>query len=528
MCPRMSLDKCPRVIIGGTLIDGTGSPPVENSVIILDDKWIFAVGREGEVQVPQNSEIINATGKTILPGLIDAHTHFLRMGIRMIRTIDLTGTKSISQAVKMIQEKIGEANKGEWILGRGWDDSKWEDRRFINKFDIDPISEDNPVMLTRICGHMITLNTRALEEVGIRQDTPAPQGGLIDKTPEGDLTGVLRDAPQLVQPYIPPVNEKVALEGLSKACELALELGCTSIHDAGLEGFDISIYQKALKKDLLKTRVYMMWRHTNMEAMSTLGLQTGYGNEMLRLGPAKMLIDGSMGAHTAALFEPYADEPSKKGELMMSEEEIFERIRSIHEQGSQLAVHAIGDYAIEIAINAIEKALRSSPRKDHRHRIEHCEVLSSNQIERIKTLGIVPSMQPNFVGEWSGPDGLYETRLGRKRLRQNNPYRLLLDEDIRMAFGSDGMPFNPVYGIWSAVNHPIKQSKITLEEAVKGFTLDAAFSSFEEDLKGSVEPGKLADITILDKDLSKIPPEEIKDASVYTTIVGGKTLYFRS
>jgi predicted amidohydrolase YtcJ len=137
-------------------------------------------------------------------------------------------------------------------------------------------------------------------------------------------------------------------------------------------------------------------------------------------------------------------------------------------------------------------------------------------------------MQPNFVGEWSGPDGLYETRLGRKRLRQNNPYRLLLDEDIRMAFGSDGMPFNPVYGIWSAVNHPIKQSKITLEEAVKGFTLDAAFSSFEEDLKGSVEPGKLADITILDKDLSKIPPEEIKDASVYTTIVGGKTLYFRS
>jgi predicted amidohydrolase YtcJ len=213
---------------------------------------------------------------------------------------------------------------------------------------------------------------------------------------------------------------------------------------------------------------------------------------------------------------------------LIPEEELREEIKQIHMQGSQLAVHAIGDYAIEVAINAIDEALRSSPKKDHRHRIEHCEILSSNQIERIKTLNIIPSMQPNFVGEWSGPNGLYETRLGPKRLRQNNPYRLLLDEGIRVAFGSDGMPFNPVYGIWSAVNHHIKPSRITLEEAVKGFTLDAAFSSFEEDLKGSIEPGKLADITILNKDLSKIQPEEFNDATVFMTIVGGKILFFRS
>jgi predicted amidohydrolase YtcJ len=169
--------------------------------------------------------------------------------------------------------------------------------------------------------------------------------------------------------------------------------------------------------------------------------------------------------------------------------------------------------------------LKDSPRKDHRHRIEHCEILSSSQIERIKQLGIVASMQPNFAGEWSGPDGLYEARLGKRRLRQNNPFRFLLDEGIPLAFGSDGMPFHPLYGIWSAVNHPVKNSRITLEEAMRAYTLDSAYASFEEDIKGSIEPGKLADIAILEKDLTEIPAEEIKDIRVHMTLVGGEVLY---
>jgi predicted amidohydrolase YtcJ len=524
----MPLGKCPRVIVGGTLIDGTGASPVEEAIIIVDDKWITSVGKREDIQIPPNAEIIDATGKTILPGFIDAHTHFLRMGIKMIRTIDLSGTNTIFEAITKIREKITETGESKWILGRGWDDSKWEDRRFITRFDIDPVSEKNPVMLTRICGHLVTLNSNALKLAGITRDTPDPQGGKIDRTLEGEITGILKDANHLVQPFIPPVSEDVALEGLKKACDNALELGCTSIHDAGLDGFEIKVYQKALKKGLLKTRIYMMWRSSNKDSIEELGLLTGFGNDMIRLGPAKMLLDGSLGAHTAALFGAYNDESTTKGLLIIPEEDLRDEIKQIHMLGSQLAVHAIGDYAIEVAINAIDEALRSSPKKDHRHRIEHCEILSSNQIERIKTLNIIPSMQPNFVGEWSGPNGLYETRLGPTRLRQNNPYRLLLDEGIRVAFGSDGMPFNPVYGIWSAVNHHIKPSRITLEEAVKGYTLDAAFSSFEEDLKGSLEPGKLADITILNKDLSKIPPEEFKDATVFMTIVGGKILYFRS
>ena len=303
---------------------------------------------------------------------------------------------------------------------------------------------------------MITLNSKALEIAGIDSETPDPEGGRVDKDPIGEPTGILRDARQLIQPFIPPETDKLALEGLKKACEYALSLGCTSVTDAGLDGFGIRAYHSANKKEILKIRVNIMWREVLSKQISTLGLISRFGNEMVRLGPAKLLMDGSLGARTAALYEPYNDDPTTKGLTIMSPEELNEKVNRVHEQGSQVAIHAIGDYGIDLAINAIEEAIKNSPRKDHRHRIEHCELLSSTQIERIRQLGILASMQPNFAGEWSGPDGLYEARLGTRRLRQNNPYRLLLDEDVHMPFGSDGMPFHPLYGIWSAVNHPIK------------------------------------------------------------------------
>jgi predicted amidohydrolase YtcJ len=523
----MSLDPCPRAILGGTLIDGTGRPPVKDSTVVIRDDWVLAAGRRDEVPIPEGAELIDASGKTVLPGLIDAHHHFLWMGIRMIQTISLRDTKSLAEAVGKVKQKVSKAEEGEWVLGGGWDESKWVERHYVTKFDLDAFSKDNPIMLTRVCGHLITLNSKALDIAGITKDTPDPPGGTVDRSEEGEPTGILRDARQLVMPFIPPTTEEVALKGLKSACELALSLGCTGVHEAGLDAFGVRAYQEAAEKGVLKVRAYVMWRSEQTEAMGALGFRTGFGNEMLRLGSAKMLIDGSLGARTAALFEPYEDDPSTKGLLMMPEEELKEKVKAVHRQGSQVAIHAIGDYGIELAINAIEEAIKDSPRKDHRHRIEHCEILTSTQIERIRQLGIVASMQPNFVGEWSGPEGLYEARLGPRRLRQNNPYRLLLDEGVHVAFGSDGMPFDPLYGIWSAVNHPIKASRITLEEAVKGFTLDAAYASFEEETRGSLEPGKLADMVILEGDLTEVPPEEIKDVPINMTIVGGKILYYK-
>jgi hypothetical protein len=248
---------------------------------------------------------------------------------------------------------------------------------------------------------------------------------------------------------------------------------------------------------------------------------------MIKIGCSKLLMDGSLGARTAALFEPYTDEPSTKGLLLMPLEKLVEKAKTAHLNGSQIAIHAIGDLAIENVLNSYQEALKAKPRKDHRHRIEHCEILTASQIERIKELGIIPAMQPNFVGEWAGPGGMYEQRLGPERNRLNNPYRTLLDEGITVCFGSDGMPFNPIYGLWSAVNHGIKESRVSLVEAVKCYTLNGAYASFEEDLKGSIEPGKLADIAVIDSDLTKTPPEEIKDAKVYMTLVNGKILYHK-
>ena len=235
-----------------------------------------------------------------------------------------------------------------------------------------------------------------MEIIGITKDTPNPQGGTVDKRPDGEPTGVLRDAGQLVTPFIPQETAELALEGLKLTNEHALSLGCTGIHDAGLDEFGVRAYQTALNEGILKIRVNLMWRGDLAESIGAVGLQSGFGNQMLRLGPAKILIDGSLGARTASLYEPYEDDPSTKGFTMMTEEELNEQVRTIHNQGSQLAIQAIGDNGIDLVINAIEAALRSSPRKDHRHRIEHCELLSTDQIERIKRLGIVASMPAQF------------------------------------------------------------------------------------------------------------------------------------
>jgi predicted amidohydrolase YtcJ len=512
-------------IVGGTLIDGTGRPPLKDCVVLVKGDRIDAVGGRDEVSVPEGAEVIDASGMTVIPGFIDAHVHFLELGMRMIRTVDLSETESLAEAVELVKRRLGEIEKGDWILGRGWDDSKWEERRFLEKKDLDHFSPDNPIVLTRICGHMITLNSRALKIAGITKDTLDPPGGQVDKGPGGEPTGVLRDAGHLIRPFEPQKTQDLALKGLKKAYDFALSLGCTSVHDAELDDFGVRAYQAAFEKGILKVRVNIMWKEVLSGSMAVLGLRSGFGNEMVRLGPAKILMDGSLGARTAALYEPYEDDASTKGLTMMSAEELNEKVIKVHVQGSQVAVHAIGDYGIDLVINSIEEALKASPMKDHRHRIEHCELLSSTQIERIRQLGIVASMQPNFAGEWSGSDGLYEARLGKRRLRQNNPYRLLLDEGITLAFGSDGMPFHPLYGIWSAINHPVKNSRITLEEAVRAYTLDSAYASFEEDIKGSIEPGKLADMAILEKDLTETPEEEVKDVRVHTTLVGGKLLY---
>jgi len=519
--------------MNGTLIDGTGKAPLHNSVVIVFGSKIVETGIVGEVNVPKDAEIIDTKGKTVIPGFIDCHTHFILMGVRTLTTLDLSRTRSLSEVLGQIKTKVRELPKGTWITGHGWDESAWNEKRYPTKDDLDHVSPDNPVVLTPYYGHLMAVNSRALSLAGISRETANPSGGKIDRdSTTGEATGVLREeALKLIDEVIPPTTKKVALSGLQKACEIALNWGCTSIHELVSTDSDFSTYQTALEDGNLKVRSYVMptarFTEKMINGMEALSIRTRFGNEFLRIGSVKIYMDGSMGARTAVFSEPYSDDPSTSGIFNISPEDLEQRVVRAHKLGLQVAIHAIGDRGIDETLNAIETALEMEPRENHRHRIEHCEILTKDQILRIKRLGIIPSMQPNFIGEWGQSGGMYEQRLGPKRLKFSNPYRKLLDEGITVAFGSDcgycpPWPFNPLYGLWSAINHPIEEHQITLEEAVKCYTLNGAYASFEETIKGSIEPGKLADITILSEDLTTIASDRIKDVTVDLTMVNGK------
>lgn len=522
---KMSLDTCPRVLVGGTLIDGTGAPPINDSIVVIKDEYIVAVGKRDEIPIPDGSEVYDITGKTIMPGLIDSHCHFLWMGVAMKTMVLLNDTENIMEALVRVKKRVSKTKPGEWIVGNGWDESKWSENRYLNRYDLDVISPDNPVMLSRICGHLVVLNSMALEMANITKDTQDDKGGHVDKDESGENTGILRDCRYLVMDVIPKTSMETMIDALGVASEHALSLGCTGVHDAWLSASEIKSYQHALSAGKLKVRAYMFQSNEVVDGSIAMGLETGFGNNMLRLGPSKLMMDGSLGARTAALFDPYDDEPDTSGLVLEKPEVLLTKVMKAHDNNIQTATHAIGDLAIEHSLDAIQEALRRNPRKDHRHRIEHCEITSAQQIERIRDLGVIPDMQPNFIGEWSGPGSMYRQRLGEKRDRMSNQYRAMLDEGIRVAFGSDGMPFNPIYGIWSAVNHPIRQNRITLEEAIMCYTLNAAYSGFWEDVTGSLETGKLADVAVFNGDLTDIPSEEIRDAECFMTLVNGKILY---
>lgn len=515
------------------MIDGTGKPPNIDSVIIISDSRITEVGSVGEVDIPRHAEIFDVTGKTVIPSFIDSHTHFLLMGIRTQTTLDLSKAKSIPEVTELVKTRLIELPKSTWLTGHGWDESNWEEKRFPTKVDLDRVSPENPVVLTPYYGHLMVVNSQALSLARITKKTIAPSGGVIDRDPiTKEATGILREeAMNLIDTVKPPTTQKEKLSGINKACQIALSWGCASIHDLGSDSVDIRAYQTAFENGSLKVRAYVMpdaqFSDVMLDGIEALGVTTHFGNDFLRMGSIKFYVDGSMGSRTAIFFDSYADEPSTKGIFAVPPKILKQRVMRAHNLRMQVAIHAIGDRGIEEALNAIEKALEHNPREDHRHRIEHSEVLTKNQIQRVKRLGIILSMQPNFVGEWGKPGGMYEQRLGLKRLKLCNPYRKLLDEGIPVAFGSDcgycpPWPFNPLYGLWAAINHPIEESRISLEEAIRCYTLNGAYASFDETIKGSIEPGKVADITVLSEDLAQFPSEKIKDVKVKMTIVNGR------
>ena len=526
------------VLLNGAVWTVNPAQPWAEAVAIKGDK-ILEAGSSQEIKgmIGDSTQLIDLKGDLVLPGFIDSHAHFLDGGFSLL-SVRLKDAESREEFVTRIKDRAKEIGKGAWILEGDWDHQSFDPPELPRKEWIDPATPDNPVCVSRHDGHMALVNSLALKLAGITKDTPSPTGGEILKDPETEEpTGILKDAAMnLVMKHIPEPSFKEKLKAAEVALKHAAEAGVTSIHDmAYAESFEV--YQELLRLNKLTARLNVYIPITEIEIYAQLKLKTPSGNNLLKIGGLKGFVDGSLGSSTALFFDPYTDDPRKKGLLhsQMFPEGIMEkRIIQADKAGLQVAIHAIGDRANNIILDIFERIIAQNEKRDRRWRIEHAQHLIPGDIERIANLDIIASVQPYHAiddGRWA------ERKVGRKRCQYAYAFKSILEKGAVLACGSDWTvaPLDPFGGIYAAVTrqtldgkHPegwFPEQRISLEEAIRGYTINGAYAEFSEDLKGTVEKGKLADLVVLSRNIFKIPPEEIQKTEVKMTILNGKVIY---
>jgi predicted amidohydrolase YtcJ len=410
----------------------------------------------------------------------------------------------------------------------------------LTRRDLDEAGADHPVFIRHVSGHWAVVNSKALEIGGVREDAPDPIGGAYGRDPSGRLNGILYEQAQFAYilegttghpPIMPPFCLKDRLRGLRLACDRYLASGITSVHDALVSAQTMETYQEAFKSEDCKLRVYMLIAVEYLPHLQALNFRTGFGNEWLRIGGIKILADGAIAGRTAYLSEPYVGSDNKGILAIESEEVLHDQIRKGHEAGFQVCVHANGDRVIEMTLSGFEKALKGLPRKDHRHRLEHCTVVTPGILDRIRKLKLLVTPFGSYIhhhGEKMIPS------YGAKRVEMMFAHRSFLDSGIGVSGSSDHPcgPYEPLLAIQSCVTRKSSagevlgaRQRITVDEALYLYTMSSAFASFEEDLKGSITPGKVADLVVLGQDPRRVDPDEIKDIPVDMTIVGGEVRY---
>ncbi|MGV3708201.1 MAG: amidohydrolase [Gemmatimonas sp.] len=502
--------------------------------IAVSGDTIVTVGSSAEVKKLVRAEtlVIDAGGRFMTPGFIDSHVHFLQGGLALA-SVQLRDASSREEFVRRIREHAAKAPAGTWIERGDWDHELWGGALPTRAW-IDAVTPDNPVWINRLDGHMALANSRALALAGITRDTPEVDGGTIVRDANGDPTGVFKDnAMPLVSRAIPPMTDAQWDTALEDAMRYVASHGVTSVHNMGFWE-EYAVFKRARDAGKLATRIYAAVPLASWPRLRDEIALHGRGDDWLTIGALKAFVDGSLGSHTAAMLEPFTDAPDDTGLLVNEVDDLYRWIRDADAVGLQSIVHAIGDRAIRIQLDIYERVLRENGARDRRSRIEHAQHLSAPDIARFAQLGVIASVQPYHAiddGRWA------ERVIGRERAQLTYAFKSLLDSGATVAFGSDWFvaPPIPLLGIDAAVTRRtldgvnpdgwIPSQKVSVEQSLRAYTVDSARSGFQDKRIGSLERGKLADFVLIDRDLTRIPVQEIVNARVTMTVIGGRVVY---
>ena len=525
------------VVLNGRIYTADGARPVVDAIAVRDGRIVF-VGDEAGARalVGARTETLDLDGRTMIPGMTDAHAHVAGLG-EALRDVDLTGTSSYEQVIARVVERARNTPKGEWIVGRGWDQNDWGDTRFPTHEALTRALPDHPVYLTRVDGHAAVVNALAMQKAGLTKATKDPNGGSIERDAAGNPAGVLVDNAQgLVGRAIPNATRAQVKDAIKAAIAEMHRWGMTGVHDAGASPTEVEIYEELGREKALDIRLYAMISDnaSAIDALLKRGPQAGLYDGMLWLRSIKLYQDGALGSRGAALLEPYSDDAKTTGLLVSAPAHIQDVATRALRAGIQVNTHAIGDRGNRLVLDSYEAALKAVPTADHRFRVEHAQILHSDDIPRFAQLGVIPSMQASHQTSdmyWAG------TRLGETRLRGAYAWRSLIESGVVVPNGSD-FPVehvNPLISFKASVSRQdargwpaggwFPEQRMTRDEALKSMTLWPAYAAFQEDELGSLTKGKRADFVVLDQDIMRVPDAMLPATKVISTWVGGRKVY---
>ncbi|MBZ5495349.1 MAG: amidohydrolase [Acidobacteriia bacterium] len=528
-----------RIFVNGHVVTMNDSLP-ETEAFAVGNGKIVAVGKTGDMRRAfSDAEQINLRGRTVMPGIIESHVHLFSLGKSFIE-LNVEGITTPDEVVQKVKDRAAQSAAGEWITGWGWDEGAWA-KAYPNNEKLSLAAPNNPVWLSGLHGFAGWANAKAMEIAGITGNTPNPPNGEILKDPKtGRPTGILKnDAQALLTRHIPPLSPALMEKPFTLAGEECLKYGLTTVHDANVSKPMLAALMSLANKKQLKTRVYVMLDATDRELIEPFLQHGPYfdANATLTIRCLKIFADGALGSRGAALFEPYSDAPETRGQLTTSQEEIYKLTSRALKAGLQVAVHAIGDRANRVTLDAYEAALKEAPgAKDPRLRIEHAQVIALQDIPRFTRLGIIASMQPPHCTSdmaWA------ENRVGTERIKGAYAWRAFLDAGVHVPLNSDfpGETPNPFWGMYAAETRQSPDGKpeggwhaeqcLTRKEILRAYTVESAYAGFEEEIKGQIAPGMLADFIVLSDDILTIPPRALLSLEVERTYIGGNMAYIR-